>query len=478
MNNIRTPREGQKYTPFVFFLTSQLIVWMEKASLSIGQRITISIPYHTPAKQGICLRWPRYFLWLPLILLFSACSTQKPTTPAPVVKPSMSEVIKKPTPSESLLPPSLSPPTMPDKPLEAKEPAIAVAIPNPLSLGTETSKEPITASIPQGLIKEAQKNLKKVVVLLPDRPSLAEVNRDIEKGIRTAHQQHGHNPHLQLLFLHDTLSGEALMNKANAFNPDWIIGPLTKTDIQSIQHLTTDRHIFLNRLDTPTQSLQIGLPAEDEIDQLLTQFHASLGDLLVISSNDSSEQRLVSYLNSQAKAKGINLTLVTLEKQNPDIRDWLMREGGINAGLERIKRLTQLVKGDFSDTIPHAKQDIQGVVFLGNAKQLRSIMPSLAYYRVSWPVYATSRLLPSKAGEPFNEPELNGVKVLAPPYLLNQQAPTGLFEALGWDSYLLLANPQAQMVQTQTGKLIHQNNQLYRQLTWHVIKDGQLSNMK
>ncbi|MCL4556547.1 MAG: hypothetical protein M1572_06645, partial [Gammaproteobacteria bacterium] len=109
-----------------------------------------------------------------------------------------------------------------------------------------------------------------------------------------------------------------------------------------------------------------------------------------------------------------------------------------------------------------------------NVKQLRSIMPSLSYYRINWPVYATSRLLPSKSTDPFNEPELNGVSVLTPPYLINTPAPTSLFEALGWDSYQLLANPLAHSANTQTGKLTNQNNQLHRQLIWMHIQDGRL----
>lgn len=104
-------------------------------------------------------------------------------------------------------------------------------------------------------------------------------------------------------------------------------------------------------------------------------------------------------------------------------------------------------------------------------------MPSLQYYRVSWPIYATSRLLPSKNTESFNEPELNGTLVLTPPYLVNQTAINGPFEALGWDSYLLLANPQAVSVETQSGKLTNQQGQMRRQLLWRVIQNGQLNKL-
>lgn len=417
---------------------------------------------------------------IPLSLTLTGCGSSNQTkTSAPVVQPTQNEPVKTAVPA-------------PTKPIVATEnqpvpnnKVVDILVPENTKtlITTDETTAPLASASPavnEESIKQAQKNLRKVVVLLPDRPSLAEVNRDIEKGIRAAHQHQPHNPHLQLVVLHDALSGEALMQKANAYTPDWIIGPLTKSDIQSIQSLTNERHIFLNRLDGPTTSLQIGLPLEDEIDQLLSQFQPQLGQLLVVASNDAGDQRLLTHLNQKAKALAFNLTSVTVEKQNPDLRDWLIREGGIQSSQDRIKRLTNLVKGDFSDSPPQTRQDVQALIFLGNAKQLRSIMPSLSYYRINWPVYATSRLLPSKSTDPFNEPELNGVSVLTPPYLINinTPAPTSLFEALGWDSYQLLANPLAHSANTQTGKLTNQNNQLHRQLIWMQIQDGRLINRK
>ncbi len=405
----------------------------------------------------------------PLWLL--GCANQPKSAPAPVVQPNQttSTTTVQPAPAHSAAAP---------EPVASKAPVLAITVaPEPFG-GIIPAAIPLDDSNLANQVKQAQSALRKVVVLLPDRPSLAEVNRDIAKGIMAAHQQQPHNPHLQLIFVHDSLSGEALMQKAQAYAPDWIIGPLTKADIQSVQSLAGAQHILLNRLDTPTAALQIGLPAEDEIDQLLAHFQSQQGQLLVISSNDASEQRLVNYLSNSAQAKQLATIQVTVEKQNADLRPWLISEGGIQSSQDRIKRMTQLVRADLSDSNLQARQDIQAVIFLGNAKQLRSIMPSLTYYRVEWPIYATSRLLPSKNSETFHDTELNGVTVLAPPYLLTPQLPSSPFEALGWDSYLLLANPQALGKPTQTGKLVNQNNQLRRQLNWTHIKEGRLTTPK
>lgn len=399
-----------------------------------------------------------------LLFLFGCAPAPKPAQ-APVVSPTALE--PKPASSANEKNISSEPPTRPEKA------PVMVVTPAPIPLGGILPAQ--TSSIEA--IKQAQQQLRKVVVLLPDRPSLAEVNRDIEKGIRAAHQQLPHNPHLQLIVLHDDLSGEALINKAKSYNPDWIIGPLTKSDIQSVQNFASEQQIFLNRLDAPSPALQLGLPAEDEIQQLIEHFKPNQGQIAVITTNDASEQRLLNTLTQHAQAKRIPLINIPVERLNPDLRPWLLKQGGIESSQDRIKRLSQILRADLSETTLQARQDIQAILFLGNAKQLRSIMPSLQYYRVSWPIYATSRLLPSKNTESFNEPELNGTLVLTPPYLVNQTAINGPFEALGWDSYLLLANPQAVSVETQSGKLTNQRGQMRRQLLWRVIQNGQLNKL-
>lgn len=399
-------------------------------------------------------------------LLMFGCANQPKSTPAPVVEPVQNQTSQ---PSTSLQP--LPATITVETPTKASVIA-TVAAPAPPGAILPANNE--DSSLSESHIKQAQKNLRKVVILLPDRPSLAEVNRDIEKGIRAAHQYQPHNPNLQLVFLHDALTGEALMQKATAHAPDWMIGPLTKGDIQSVQTLTSERHIFLNRVESPSKAVQMSLAIEDEIDQLLTAFSPNLGQVAIIASNDATEQRLLNDINTKAKALQLTTTLISVEKQNPDIRNWLIKEGGIQSSQDRITRLTQVLRADLSDSAAQARKDIQGVIFLGNAKQLRSIMPSLSYYQVSWPIYATSRLLPSTNTQTFNEPELNGVNLLVPPYLQSTRSPNNLFEALGWDSYLMLANPQAQGANTQSGKFENQNNQLKRQLLWQHIKSGQL----
>lgn len=395
-----------------------------------------------------------------LSLTLFGCSNHPDANKAPVITPTpihtnTSPIISQPLPPS--LPPATSQTTNP--PTEAQSP-----------VDTTTAHTDDIPTLAQ--VQAQQQQVNKVVILLPDRPTLAEVNQEIEQGIRKAHQFVPINNHLQLIVIHDPLTGEALLDKARAFAPDWIIGPLTKNDIQSI-NTANPQHILLNRLDTPTPALQIGLPAEDEIDQLLDQCDPSKGQIAIIASPDMTEQRLLTYSEQQAKQRNLALNIIRVEKQFPDIRPWLTQAGGIQDSLTRNQRMTRLTQAKLEDTQPYLRHDIQAVIFLGNAKQLRSIMSTLHYYRPHWKIYATSRILPSKANEPFNEPELNGVHVLVPNYLLQPNTPINtLFEAFGWDSYQLIANPQAVQLNSMIGQWHNTQQQLKRQLIWRTIKQG------
>lgn len=409
-----------------------------------------------------------------LSLALGACNTSKPRTPAPVVVPGQNAAQPNQQTAQTQTPSEATKPVIPPvnnmanatikQPETTEENAAASPIIAPVVETTETPE----------FVKQQQQALRKVVILLPDRPSLAEVNRDIEKGIRAAHQQHPLNNALQLIFIHDPLPSDQLMAKAKAFSPDWIIGPLTKGDIQGAQALLDKQQILLNRIDTPTAALQFGLPAEDEAAQLLAKLKSATRPIAIVTSGDATEQRLLTTLQQQASELRIPVYVITVDKNLPDIRDWLLQTGGIQASQKRIERISKLTNTKL-ETPPHARTDIQALILLGNARQAHAIMPAIQYYRPNWSILATSRLLPIRKGEVFNEPEFNEIQVLTPPYLTAPTGPETPFEALGWDSYQLLGNPQAINVEGMTGKLfINTSNQVVRQLNWQRIKQNQL----
>jgi outer membrane PBP1 activator LpoA protein len=400
-------------------------------------------------------------------LILTGCASNRAHTPAPVVTAGQ-PAITKPNPVIVNKPVPTLTETKPESLITNPEPTIMVT--------PELSEEEKHAAVQK--MKQEQTALRKVVVLLPDYPSLGDVNRDIEKGIRAAHQQRPYNNNLQLVFIHDQLPAEQLLNKAKSFAPDWIIGPLTKTDIQAISTQLDDKQILLNRLDNATPALQLGLPVEDEITQLFNVINGSKQPIAVITTNDAIEQRILAGLQQKADANNIPVLVIEVNKQNANISQWLDTTGGIAQSRQRIERMSKLLRTKL-ETTPQARHDLQALILLGNAKQAHSFMPAVQYHQISWPILATSRLLPTRKGDKFNEPDFEGIRVLTPPYLLSAAGPETPFEALGWDSYQLLANPKALNIDGMTGKLLpNENNQVVRQLTWQRIHQSQLVPLK
>lgn len=412
-----------------------------------------------------------------IALILTGCTSNdsRTHTPAPVVTPGQ-------TTPKAVAPIAISKPivtpVMPQT--EIKHEPIA-AIPEPAT-GTIEAIAPTLSNTElqaeQQRVMQQQQALRKVVILLPDHPSLGDVNRDIEKGIRAAHQQRPHNTSLQLIFVHDPLPAEQLLNKAKSFSPDWIIGPLTKTDIQAIAGQLDKQQILLNRLDTATAALQFGLPVEDEATQLLKNFANNTQPIAVVASNDAIEQRLLTNLQQQASVQNIPVLTINVDKQSADISLWLENEGGLAKSRQRIERIGKLLRTKL-EMPAQARTDLQALILLGNGRQAHNLMPAVQYNQISWPILATSRLLPTRKGDKFNEPDFEGIRVLTPPYLISTTGPETPFEALGWDSYQLLGNPNAINVSGMTGKLLlNANNQLLRQLTWQKIHQNQLNNIK
>jgi hypothetical protein len=403
-----------------------------------------------------------------LILVGCSSNNNRAHTPAPVIVPG--QQVNKATavviPKAVITPAPVTETKVEPTPIAAK----------PESTTTTLSPEAVLAE--QHQVSQQQQALHKVVIILPDHPSLGDVNRDIEKGIRAAHQAHPINSNLQLIFIHDQLPPEQLLAKAKEFSPDWIIGPLTKTDIQGMMTQLGAQHIVLNRLDSATAALQFGLPAEDEATQLLNSLDHNTQPIAVVASNDAFEQRMLNSLQQQANEQQIPVLPISVDSKNATINTWLENEGGIAQSRQRIDRLSKLLHSKL-DITPKSRSDLQALILLGNMRQAHSVMPAVQFHQISWPVFATSRLLPTHKGDTFNEPDCNNVRVLTPPYLLSETGPETPFEALGWDSYLLLGNPNAINIHGMTGKLLRNNsNQIIRQLSWQKIHQNQLVPLK
>lgn len=432
----------------------------------------------------------------------SGCSTsQRPHAPAPVIDPHTKPANVPFSPAPQVLPANTAreplsqtpltpstPTTMPADPVLAPQAdptmvtqdsalANASTTETPAAAPAETTNSTTTPLYPVGntIKNDGLMQMRRVVVLLPDRPSLQQVNRDIVQGIRHAHKLTPIHANLEIITIHDDLPADQLTAKVNAFAPDAVIGPLTKADIQGTAQLTATTQIALNRNPEPDHRLQMGLSPEDELTQLLHQRKYKTLPVAVFSSNDPQDKRLLSGLEQLIAKDQAPIITIPFSNAGTEFNTWLKQDGHLDNSQKRITALKQVLKQNVQAE-PRLRQDIQVFITLSSAKNTRALIPALRYYQAPWKLLATSKLLPTRKGSDLNEPDLVGMEVTVPPYLLNDGPIQNAFEALGFDAYQLLAYREVSQFSGQTGKLTTQNNQVYRQLEWRHFKKGTLNN--
>ncbi len=413
-------------------------------------------------------------------LITTGCSNSTHTrTPAPIVDP---QATSKPTqqatpntqPSSVAQVIGLETPKLPTtSPIPPEETGMIATTDTtlPTQADIQAPVEPVMQ-----LIKNDQiGNIKRLVVLLPDRPNLQQVNRDILQGIKQAHRLKPHHAGLEIISIHDDLSMTELVAKANALAPDAIIGPLTKTDIQQSSQLSAKVMVALNRAQEADQRWQLGLAPEDEIQQLLTQRKQKHLPIAVFSSHDAQDKRLLTSLEQALAVDATPLLHIPYSGTGKDFNDWLKQEGKLEHSQKRINALKQHLRQPVQAE-PRLRRDIQAFISLSSAKQTRPLLPALAYYQAPWKLLATSKLLPARKGSDLYEPDLDGLQVLVSPYLLNNTPINNAFEALGHDAYQLLAYQEVSGLAGQTGKLSSKQKQVFRQLEWRNFQKGKLKN--
>jgi hypothetical protein len=412
----------------------------------------------------------------------SACTNSTPHRPAPVVDPTAQH------PSKSVSPaPVISAVTSPTGQLQTTP---LMPTPEPTLPPTEapiappvSDTAPLTPEInaptePAGqMVKnEAVISLKRLVVLLPDRPSLQQVNRDIVQGIRQSHKQAPINANTEIIVISDDLPVDQLVAKVNGFAPDAIIGPLTKPDIQGVgAQLSAPIQIALNRYPEIDHRLQVSLAPEDELTQLLSQRRYKNMPIAVFATQDAQDKRLLAGLEQITAQDQTPILQIPTSPAGTDVIKWLKEEGNLDNSQKRIVALKQALKQSVQAE-PRLRTDIQAFISLSSAKNTRPLIPALRFYQANWKLLATSKALPTVKGSVLNEPDLTGMEVLVPPYLLNDGAIKNAFEALGFDAYQLLAYRDVSQFAGQTGKLTSQNHQVHRQLEWRNFRKGTLVN--
>ncbi len=286
----------------------------------------------------------------------------------------------------------------------------------------------------------------------------------------------------------DTSGGNvvALYQQAVANGANFIVGPLTKPDVQAIaaQGQLSVPTVALNTLDNATKPVanlyQFGLSPQDEAQQVATR-----------AKKDGHSRALVitpagNWGNDVAKAFA---------------QQWQQLGGSIagNYTYSSQQNMTTVVSHALGATTPNdkgaapqARSDVDMIFLVAFPPQARQIKPLLTYYAANIPVYALSLIY---GGVPSpQDHDLDGILFTDMPWVLGpdtsvwSQIRTNIqtlwpdsynrsprLYALGIDAYHLTytLNRLSSGIDGATGKLTLDGNQrIHRQLEWAKMQDG------
>lgn len=284
---------------------------------------------------------------------------------------------------------------------------------------------------------------KQIAILIPQTGSLQSASAALREGFLNSYYVNMPTGTKQKVKFYDTSNTPlpALYQQAVAEGADFIIGPLTKSEVQqlraSINFKTPTLALnYTNDQTKLTNFYEYGLLPEDEVVQMANRARrAGLQKALLIAPQTEWGKRLSSAFEaSWVKAGGsiediwyfnnrenFNEEVAQLLKVNMTADKRLMKKNNNKEALEQQRR-----------------QDVDVIILISQAQDARLIVPLLRfYYAGRLPIYATSSVYAKKA-DPGQAVDLNGVTVCDIPINLqpHEENKDKLY-AVGQDAYLL-----------------------------------------
>lgn len=354
-----------------------------------------------------------------------------------------------------------------------------------------------------------------IVVLLPLTGSLSSTANAIKQGIITAYYQDPNQQKPELIFI-DTKNKPKEIQKyydqALNYNPNFIIGPLDKSSVDTIaQNYNTPIIIALNYLsdnvnqNNNTNFFQFGISAEDEAEQAAYKawnegYKKAL--LLVDNNNQQWSERIsqvYSHRYQQIAGKIANTVKI---KANTNIKSMINNLLDTETSLARKKTLELVINNKLA-FVPRRRQDIDHIFLVASPTIAKQIKPILKfYYADDLPVISTSNIYNYNYKTNFNNNlinDLDGITFCDIPWIIQSENNTNntfinlnntwknqtnfnnniRLYALGVDAYNLSYNLSKLTavreigIDSNTGHLyLDKNNKIHRLLAWAMIQDG------
>lgn len=363
------------------------------------------------------------------------------------------------------------------------------------------------------LVPENQNRpVNKVAVLLPLTGKLAPAAKAIKQGMLTAYYNDTNQNKPELIFIDTKNQAEKIpqyYNEAISNQADLIIGPLNKTEVNSLIENIKPKvpTIALNYSNdeyltySPANLYQFGISGEDEAEQAANKiWQNDLKNTLLIVDQNTWGKRVSEAFIKNFTALGGNVANIAYLNTDTDFKKFIYQTLGVENSQKR-KNTLQWIVGKKIAFQPRHRQDFDSIFLATSSIKAKQIKPILKfYYADNIPVVATSNILDYKYYKNnSNYKDLSGIQICDIPLLLHnnknnkniinqlKQTWPNDYEnfirlyALGLDAYQLSydLNKLTQLpnmgILANTGHLVISKNQkISRLLPWAEIKDNGL----
>ncbi|WP_417655489.1 penicillin-binding protein activator [Pseudoalteromonas atlantica] len=287
---------------------------------------------------------------------------------------------------------------------------------------------PAVAILPEqdeALADLAPVNIERLAVLLPQSGANERLGDALKAGILAGLDKQTIS---DTIFIDENLSTQVLSEQLSQFNPDFVIGPLLKANIDKLAQAKTlidTPTLHLNTFDGERLSLQhyfFALNPEHEVQQALEHFLAKgYQKPMLLAPNNANGQRLVDYFNIQWQRYSETKPQIGFYNDNKDMPNTITSLLEVDKSKQRIKTVKSLFKQEV-ESETRSRSDIDAIYILGDAIETRLIKPYLdvnvSTFAQRIPLYASSKSH-SKQIDRTDKGDLEGLYFTELPWMLN-----------------------------------------------------------
>lgn len=267
---------------------------------------------------------------------------------------------------------------------------------------------------------------KHIALILPLSGPLSGPGHAVQDGFMAAFREHD-SAASTTVQLYDThrLGATKAYHQAITAGADYVIGPLSKPDVQAVASMSHPvPTLLLNNVPTHTQdhAFQFGLSPPNEARQVASKARqAGFSRTLVIAPTDSWGNKTLSAFSREWRGlRGQILDTLRFDPNNKanlneSIRELLQAV----SDKERKEQLKALAKDPDLERTPLRREDFDMIFLLASPSQARQIMPLLRYYYAGKvPVYGTSSVYAGTENTVADR-DLNGITFCDMPWVLS-----------------------------------------------------------